>query len=806
MPYCGQHSSTTPYSKGICVNNRKTLWLLLAAVLIGCTPVIMHQLDEQFGKPDEARYNTPPPPQKGAPEYWHDVRPLLEQRCTVCHGCYDAPCQQNLTAWDGIARGGNEELVYSNRLLAAEPSRLFVDAQTPEEWRKRKFHPVLNERENTREANLQGSVLYRMLDLKRKNPLPKQNVLDPDVFTFALDRKQTCPAIEKMDTFEKEHAEWGMPYGLPGLSEKEFSIMENWLAAGSPVAEKPALPASVQKQISQWEGFFNGASLKQQLATRYIYEHLYLAHLYFDEALSGNASNRYFFRLVRSSTPPGKPIIEVATRRPYDDPGASAFWYRIRLDEGTVVEKTHMPYALNSARMAKWKKWFIDANYEVATLPSYAPDVAGNPFVAFYALPIESRYRFLLDEAQFIVDTFIKGPVCRGQVALSVIQDHFWVFFVDPDEMHAEVMNDFLLQESKNLRLPGEDQSNARVLDWLKYSGMQKKFLKAKASYMEKTFVASDAAAIDLIWGGKEVNDNAALTIFRHSDSASVVKGLVGPPPETAWLVSYPLLERIYYLLVAGFDVYGSLGHQLSTRLYMDFLRMEGESNFLALLPLKSRKPIVDFWYRGAKDDVKDYLFGDHFDYSSETGIAYHTDHPQQELYDLLAAHIGKNVSQHFNLQQVSDKKLKQQIMRLQRVQGAGLAPFPETAILRVDDAAGNSSYFTMLHNESYSNISQLLDNDERRRPAEDNLTVVPGIIGAYPNVFFKTTTASLGVFVDQMAGMRSEADYITLLDKFGIRRTNPDFWAFSDALQHYYLKNEPVTGGVLDYNRFENR
>lgn len=788
------------------MNNRKTLWLLLLAVLLGCTPVIMHQLDEQFGKPDVARYNTPTPPQKGAPEYWHDVRPLLEQRCTVCHGCYDAPCQQNLTAWDGIARGANAELVYSNRLLATEPSRLFVDAQTPEGWRKRQFHPVLNERDNSPEANLQGSALYRMLDLKRKNPLPKQDVLNPEVFTFELGREQTCPAIEKMDAFEKEHPEWGMPYGLPGLSDKEFSIMEKWLAAGSPVAEKPALPASVQKQIAQWEVFFNGTSPKQQLASRYIYEHLYLAHLYFDNMLPGKTGERYFFRLVRSSTAPGQPIAEIATRRPYDDPGASAFWYRLRLDEGTVVEKTHMPYALNAARMAKWKQWFIDASYQVDALPSYDPEVAGNPFVIFRALPIESRYRFLLDEAHFIVDTFIKGPVCRGQVALSVIQDNFWVFFVNPDDMHAEVVNDFLVQESRNLRLPGEDQSNARALEWLKYSRLQKNFLKEKSRYMEKTFGATDAMSVDFIWDGGEHNDNAALTIFRHSDSASVVKGLIGPPPKTAWVVSYPLLERIYYLLVAGFDVYGSIGHQLSTRLYMDFLRMEGESNFLTLLPMKSRKPMADFWYRGAKEDVKDYLYGDHFDYSLETGIVYQTNDPQQELYGLLAAHIGKNVSQHFSLQQVSDKKLQQQIERLRKVQGVALAAFPEMAILRVDDAAGNSHYFTVLHNMSYSNISQLLGNDERRRPAEDNLTVVPGIIGAYPNIFFKTTTASMGAFVDQVAGMRSEADYSALLDNFGVRRTHPGFWAFSDALQHYYRQQEPVTSGVLDYNRFENR
>ena len=32
---------------------------------------------------------------------------------------------------------------------------------------------------------------------------------------------------------------------------------------------------------------------------------------------------------------------------------------------------------------------------------------------------------FLLDEAQFTIMNFIKGPVCRGNVALSVIQDRF---------------------------------------------------------------------------------------------------------------------------------------------------------------------------------------------------------------------------------------------------------------------------------------------------------------------------------------------------------------------------------------------
>ena len=49
---------------------------------------------------------------------------------------------------------------------------------------------------------------------------------------------------------------------------------------------------------------------------------------------------------------------------------------------------------------------------------------------------------------------------------------------------------------------------------------------------------------------------------------------------------------------MAGFDVYGSVAHQLETRLYMDFLRMEGEHNFLVLMPEDKRLQMRDFWYR----------------------------------------------------------------------------------------------------------------------------------------------------------------------------------------------------------------
>ncbi len=134
--------------------------------------------------------------------------------------------------------------------------------------------------------------------------------------------------------------------------------------------------------------------------------------------------------------------------------------------------------------------------------------------------------------------------------------------------------------------------------------------LAAKTAQMNQRFGGARKVDLSLIWDGDGRNPNAALTVFRHFDNASVVKGLVGEPPKTAWVLGYPLFERIYYLLVAGYDPYGNLAHQLDSRLYMDFMRMEGESNFLLFLPKAARQPTRDHWYRGASVQVKSYVDG----------------------------------------------------------------------------------------------------------------------------------------------------------------------------------------------------
>ncbi len=48
-------------------------------------------------------------------------------------------------------------------------------------------------------------------------------------------------------------------------------------------------------------------------------------------------------------------------------------------------------------------------------MPGYGLHRRANPFETFEAIPAEARYRFMLDDAEYFVRTFIRGPVCRGR-------------------------------------------------------------------------------------------------------------------------------------------------------------------------------------------------------------------------------------------------------------------------------------------------------------------------------------------------------------------------------------------------------
>ncbi len=787
-----------------------TVWLVLSSCSSSPSSPVNEQIDLDYG----LLATTPEEPVL----YGERVRPVLERRCVVCHGCLDAPCQLKLSSHAGLTRGASTELVYDGeRIHGAAPSRLFIDASTTAEWREKGFHSVLAEDAQGGEENLRQSVMYQMLRLKQLHPQARTGKLSDD-FDIRLNRDQVCTSRDKFDKFSTQHPSWGMPYAMPNLSDAEYKTLVQWLAQGAPEPATTQPSAAAAAQIRDWETFFNGRSNKQQLVSRYIYEHLFQAHLHFE-----NTEAQEFFRLVRSSTPPGQAVQEIATLRPFDDPGSTPFYYRLRRYNASIVAKNHVVYELSPQRMNRYQALFFIPEYSVTELPSYEPHISNNPFLAFKPIPVKSRYRFLLDDAHFIIEGFIKGPVCRGQIALNVIEDQFWVVFFDPDTDLASNHPEFLDKNAKYLELPSEKGNFLRIKKvWNEYSSDQRAYMNTREAWFEKMPPQDINSAMNYIWDGGGTNPNAALTIFRHFDSASVVNGFVGDFPESAWIIDYPLLERIHYLLVAGFNVYGNVGHQLITRLYMDFLRTEGEDNFLAFLPVDSRKEIMDSWYVGLRKGMEERLGGPLEWLNKEVVTGYKTGDPQRELYEHIEARLGPLTggpdyidrceqasctdAQTGPIEQRADSAMH----LIAGIKGDALRAFPDLAFVRIKTASPETDFaYTLVRNKAYLDVTFLLSDESKRDNRDyihDTLTVSRGLIGSYPNFFFVVEPDELEDFASRYINIRTLDDYERFAGIYGIRRTNDSFWEMADWFQDEYAEQEPVLSGLFDLNRYANR
>ena len=794
----------------------KKLYLLVFLIITGCASIVYKTIDYEslYGSSaPKQRIMTPEQAelyqQEHKVSFYKDIKPILDSRCVSCHGCYDAPCQLKLGSIEGLDRGATKQRVYnSTRLTAADPTRLFIDATDTEGWRKKSFYPVLNERIDTEAANLDNSVLAKLLDLKRLNPQPTSGKLDQD-YALAFDRELQCSTIEEFPKYQHDHPKWGMPYAMPGLSLKEENTLKQWLQEGSKVEPLPPLPSQTVNAVAQWEGYFNGSTLKQQLVFRYIYEHLFIGHIHFK-----NHPDNEFFMLVRSKTAPGQPVEELKSVVPYADPGGK-FYYRLRPITETIVDKTHFVYELSDQKMQRYDELFFKPDYQVTALPSYQPEVAANPFEAFIELPLVSRHQFLLDDAQYFVSGFIKGPVCRGQIALDSIRDQFWVVFTKPGQFYPEDTTGFLAKNAQLLALPGQQGNQVGLFAFTKYDDLGKQYLKAKNTYIDQVLPKNKGFGLNIIWDGEGTNQNAALTVFRHLDSATVTQGFIGDTPFTGWVVDYPIFEQLHYMLVAGFNVYGSAGLQIASRTYMDLLRQDAEDNFLRFMPSMQRQIIYNSWYPGF-DSLRTALPLLSTDHPSE--VNYQSTDYKKEFFDQIRQKMGKAAgvvdtinrcqqavcirADTTSAQQQADSEMR----KLAKLKGLELHALSDNILLRVKtgDSKGDLVY-TLLIDKAYSNISTMLGENSRREPENDRITIYPGFIGSYPNFYFSVEKEQLGEFVDMIRFAQTEIDIEHLYSKFGIRRTNPEIWQHADWFNEQQKIYRGVEAGLLDMSRYDN-
>jgi len=748
--------------------------------------------------------------------YSRDIKPVLERKCIACHGCYDAPCQLKLTSADGLLRGATGKPVYdSARLSDMAPTRLFIDASTTDGWRDKGFYPVLNEQGGPLENNLEASLLYNMIRLGRDHPLPPHSAVPEDI-QLGLQRKNECSLPSEFDKYAQKNPQQGMPLAITGLSDGEYEALQRWIREGAVIDEKPApLLQEEQKQVRQWEAFFNRTALKNQLVSRYLYEHLFLAHVYFEGLDNGN-----FFQLVRSSTPTGEPLRIIPTLRPNDDPG-QPFYYRLRKMESTIVHKTHITYALSEAKLHRFETLFLTPDWDVAQLPGYSRDHALNPFTAFTAIPARARYQFMLDTAQYFVMTFIRGPVCRGQVATDVIDDQFYVLFQDPDADLSVTDPAYLERVQPYLMLTREEGRLVTLgPDWVYRRHHRNEYIRLRGQYYRDA--QPQGPSLQDIWDGDGANTNAALTVFRHFDNATVVKGFVGDIPKTLWVMDYPMLERTYYELVVNFNVFGTAAHQAETRLYFDLIRSGGENNFLHFMPSDVRTAMRNTWYQGSEAQLKVAKTYEIVNEDMPVQIPYRTSDPKAEFVALVSAHLKSAVGSadvlnrckqapcyradastaerqaETSLQSLASKPASLDTMRF-------IDFLPDVSFLRVSTGKPDQDLaYTLVRNKTHSNVAFMLDEETRREPDQDTLTVYRGLLGSYPNFMFNVPLDRVEAFAAALHAVHTREQFMALVSRYGLSRTHPQIWTHFHWFVDYMRRNSPVEAGIYDLNRYK--
>lgn len=752
-----------------------------------------------------------------------NIQPILETKCLACHSCYDAPCQLKMESFQGVDRGASKLRVYDGgRLQDTPPTRLYIDAQTPGEWYKKGFYSVLSEYSHKGDTST-PPLMQRMLDLGQNNPLP-ENTRVPDDIQLGFDRINYCPAPGEFDDYADKFPHGGMPLAVSGLNKNEYKTLSTWLEQGAEIDSQPVVISDEdQLMISRWEAWLNQSDKRSKLLSRYLYEHLFLGHLYLNSAsqrdASGNTPPR-FYQLIRSYTPPGEAPAIVPTVRPNDDPHET-FYYRLVPLPGTIVHKTHITYRFDSERLKRYQQLFYSSDWQAETLPGYGYHDRSNPFITFAAIPAKLRYRFLLDDARFFVRNFIRGPVCRGQIATNVIRDQFWVMFESPvSELYS---NNPRYQSSVNgyLGLPGEKSS---LLDfgsqWYTYNNNRNMYLDMRQKAYKQAYPSG--AALNQIWDGDGNNDNAFLTVFRHHNSASVTSGWQGEIPLTAWVMGYPLLERTYYELVVNFDVFGSVSHQAQTRLYFDLIRNGSETNFLRFMPAASRQAIYADWYQSSAK-IKAKITYHNLDTKTPANITFSSQQPKEELLQALLnrypALTGTDIIHRCNTcndwqalspEDRSSVALKK-IAAKPASELAAIKWLPEVSFVRInldENSEGLASgekfqVYTLLRNRRHSSVAFLLGESLRYQEDLDSLTILPEPVGSYPNLILQLNQSQLHEFVTSFESVDSDRSFDRFVERWGVGRMSPQFWQVFHSFRDYMLLTNPLEAGVYDMNRY---
>jgi hypothetical protein len=255
----------------------------------------------------------------------------------------------------------------------------------------------------------------------------------------------------------------------------------------------------------------------------------------------------------------------------------------------------------------------------------------------------------------------------------------------------------------------------------------------------------------------------------------------------------------------------------------MDFLRVEGEVNFLQFLPPGVRSPMIAEWYIGDRAiEAHDF---DAVLTDRETRVAFRTDDPKREFVErviddhlLKAAGIRFDEINYLRGDTLLPEMPKQFETHRDYLNGMRALTAPGTSLIRhfsesdanlafvrVRDFEGEDHFATIVVNRWHDNVNSMFGEESRLDAAKDTMEIHERSIGSYPNIFFDVEGRELPEFFDLLQNFDGSPEYVRKFQRFAVFRTDPRFWSTYDWFQHRFEEDEPLQSGIYDLNRYSS-
>lgn len=736
-------------------------------------------------------------------DFFGKIQPIFERRCVVCHSCFEAPCQLKLTSPQLLMRGATQHITTGHLTASLRTDLLFTLA----EQRKGGFYSVIPEKPG--QDSLMGALLKEGND---RNGLPPEEYVPPE--------KRQCVAStvkwNELNSLEKKKL--GMPYYMAPIEEQEYKDLTAWIDKGAPLPSEKELDVLAQpkspKVIQHWEDFMNAPAWKARWTSRYLYEHLFTAHLYFEE------SPGEFYEIVRSKTAAPEKIEEIAAERPYTMPSewVNDFSYRLRKVQQTIVQKQHFVYKISKNTISELQKLFWEPKWNSSPEAKPFSFEDRNPFIAFEHIPANSRYRWMLKNAKMLLDMDMRSDNCHGEGATGPLHESFLVLFLKPESDVTVQIPDFFKYANPYLGMTNVSFSN--VLLQAEYKSNQVAYSKIKQHYQQHLF--PKGLAFEDIWNGEQGTQMPLFTITHHEKTASVHDGAFGPQQRVSLLFDYATFERLYYNCVALTTLFDKITDKMGTVWYLRDVGREVEEQMLSFIPEDLRETVRAEWIQGegTRNRYDDSRFALPFNENllARKDLSVDPKRPFESMMDYMLLKSGRFTQQivgnnHYPISKGSNEYYKfkalSEYMSQEIVAGEGhrAQHFPNISYIAVEGPSG-VHYYTVVANRYYDYVNYIpyraAPADKLgRHAAKDYLTIFQDIQINYPGKIYVVKEAEVESFMNKMKSVSSREKYVKFDKTYGLQKMSPQFWQTIDAIQSHFIQLDPINNGILDLGEY---